>query len=154
MCVLDGKLAPGICHVYPSANSASLSSCILFSAHTRSGSGVGLDGGSLAVEGIVGGALESGFGGELAATELARHRGSQLCGCASGEHCGFCLFYGFDGWVGGIHLLSSLLTMRSQVGVPRPRITCSRVVSDVAEAECSAEVGHSSPIWQLLIRGV
>lgn len=30
-----------------------------------------------------------------------------------------------------------LLTMRSQVGVPRLAVTCSRVVSDVAEAEGS-----------------
>lgn len=66
--------------------------CICFSDisfRTRSGSSVVLDGGTLAVEGIVGSALESGLGGELATTELARHGGSQLCGCASGEHCVF-----------------------------------------------------------------
>lgn len=55
---------------------------------TTGGSSVVLDGSALAVESVVGCAVKASLAGavELAAAQLAEDGGSQLGGCASGEH--------------------------------------------------------------------
>ena len=63
-----------------------------------------LDGGTLAVESVVGSALEARLAGavQLAATELTENGRAQLVG-ASGEHC--CWYYGVVEWRVGAGLL-------------------------------------------------